>query len=812
MAERSHAPGQSEGGGGTASHTPSHSRAETAAHLRHLLETEGDAIHAHTSVSNLQRHEVFDETDDLDALRSEARAVKEDAIDRLPDLIETVREAVEANGGTVYVAENAADANAYVADVVDDRAATSTAAESASDRPSVVKSKSMTTEELELNDALESEGIEVTETDLGEWVLQVADDTPSHIVGPAMHLTREEIADLFTEQFDPDEEFETAEELTRFARDHLGERIREADVGITGANFVVAESGTITLVTNEGNARKCAVTPDTHVAIAGVEKLIPSIRDLEPFVDLIAKSATGQEISQYVTMLSPPTESPTLTFDEPDEPIGANTDAEANGSTDREFHLVLLDNGRTEMREDDQLRETLYCIRCGACSNSCSNFQAVGGHGFGGETYSGGIATGWEAGVHGQDSAAEFNDLCTGCTRCVDACPVKIDIPWINTVVRDRVNRDVEPAAYDFLVDGLTPDEESGGLDLGKRFFGNIATVAKLGSATAPVSNWLGETAPVRSLLERTLGIDQRRALPSFERHSLVDWFDARGGEGESKRRAAAGRRESHDEPTDALDRDVVLYPDVYTNYVDTDRGKAAVRTLEALGVPVSVPDLPESGRAPLSQGMVATADTQASKVYAALAEDLDAGRDVVVIEPSDLAAFQREYERFLPERSFERLRDNSYEICEFIFGLLENGADPAALSTAGGDGARIGDGNGNENENENGDNGQPIAYHSHCQQRTLDLEAPTVAVLERCGYAPRTSTVECCGMAGSFGYKREYYEVSMDVGDRLASEIEQASTDLVVASGTSCGDQLETLLDRTVPHPVEVLAPNAGP
>ncbi|PGF14995.1 (4Fe-4S)-binding protein [Natrinema sp. CBA1119] len=786
-------------------------RSQQADRIRNLLETEGEAIHSHASASNARRYETYGATDDLEALRTDARSIKEDAIGRLPDLIDTVREAVEANGGTVYVADDAADANAYVSEVV--RTGTEeNGIAGDGETPSVVKSKSMTTEEIDLNDALETEGIDVTETDLGEWVLQVADDTPSHIVGPAMHISRPEIAELFNERFEPDEPFETAEELTRFARDHLGEHIREADVGITGANFVVADSGTITLITNEGNARKCAVTPDTHVAIAGVEKLIPTLSDLEPFVDIIAKSATGQPISQYVTMLSPPTDSPTLDFDRPDDPITGDGDgaadvpsgADGTGDPDRDFHLVLLDNGRMDMREDDQLRETLYCIRCGACSNSCANFQSVGGHGFGGETYSGGIATGWEAGVHGQESAAEFNDLCTGCSRCVDACPVKIDIPWINTVVRDRVNRSGESESYDFLVDGLTPDLEEGGLDPGKRFFGNIGTVAKVASATAPVSNWLADAGPVRAALEHTLGIDRRRDLPSFQRESLVDWFEGRGGEATSKKRAAepraqrggveasskrverAGSRADADGDGAALDREIVLYPDVYTNYVDVDRGKAAVRTLEALGVPVRVPDLPESGRAALSQGMIATADRQASELYAALAEDLDAGRDVVVIEPSDLAAVHREYERLLPEGSVERLRANSYEICEYVYGLLENGADPETLST--------------------GDGAEPVAYHSHCQQRTLDLEAPTVAVLERCGYAPETSSAECCGMAGSFGYKREYYELSMDVGERLASEVEGAET--VVASGTSCGDQLETLLEREVPHPIELLAP----
>ncbi|MGM0604834.1 MAG: LUD domain-containing protein [Halobacteriota archaeon] len=732
-------------------------KSETAARIRYLMDTEGDAVAQNTRGFNAGRYESVEDLHAYEELKDEARAIKVDAIDRLPELLDTLTESVESNGGTVYVADDAADANRYIREVV-----------TAKNADRLVKSKSMTTEELEVNEALEADGVEVVETDLGEWVLQLADEAPSHIVAPAIHKSRESIAQLFNETFDPDEPLETAEELTMFARKELGELIEGADVGMTGANFIAADSGTMMLVTSEGNARKSAVVPDTHIAVAGVEKVVPSVEEFAPFVELIGRSGTGQDITSYVSMLTPPVDSPVVDFDDPDTPFSDRDD-------DREFHLVLVDNGRMAMREDDHLEETLYCIRCSACSNVCGNFQSVGGHAFGGETYSGGIATGWEAGIEGQDVAASFNDLCTGCSRCVDACPVRIDIPWINTVVRDRINREDDTSRFDFLVEGLTPDAESGGIDLDKRFFGNFETMAKLGSATAPVSNWLADLDPVRTLMERTIGIDARRDLPTFSRQSFLEWFEARGG----PRVAAAD-----------ADRSAVLYPDVYTNYIDVDRGKAAVRTLEALNVHVTVPELPGSGRAPLSQGMVATAERKAHAVYAGLAEPIDAGRDVVVIEPSDLAMFHREYGRFLAEESAARLRSSSYEVLEYVYGLLENGADAEALT---GPTRRGTDG---------------VAYHSHCQQRTLGVDGYTTAVLADLGYDVLTSDTECCGMAGSFGYKRDYYELSMDVGEPIGEQFGTETEREIVASGTSCLEHVSSLLDRPTTHPIELIAP----
>lgn len=725
---------------------------DKAAHIRRLLDTEGDSVQANTRVFNQGRYAATEDLEDYEELKDRARQIKEEAISRLPELIDELTETVEENGGHVYLASDAADANRYITEV-------------AGEADTLVKSKSMTSEEIDVNEALENAGVDVYETDLGEFVIQIAEESPSHIVGPAIHKSREEIAELFNREFEPDESLETAEELTHFAREYLGERVKEADVGMTGANFLVAESGTMLLVTSEGNARKCAVAPDTHVAVAGVEKIVPDFEDLQPFIELIARSGTGQDLTSYMSLLTPPVSTPTIEFGS-DRPL-----SETEG--DRDFHLVLIDNGRMAMREDPELRETLYCIRCGACANVCANFQHVGGHAFGGETYSGGIATGWEAGVHGQESAAEFNDLCTGCSRCVNQCPVKIDIPWINEVVRDRINRGEEPSEFEFLVEGLTPDAEPGGVPLQKRFFGNFGTVAKLGSRTAPVSNWFAELPPSRWAMERVLGIDRRRDLPKFADETLAEWFLAREGRS----------------PTEA-DREAVLYPDTYTDYISPERGKAAVRTLESLGVRVLLPDLPESGRAPLSQGMLSTAREQAHETYAGLAEHLDAGRDVVVVEPSDLAMFRDEYEKFLEADSYDRLSAASYEVCEYVYGLVAN--EPESIDV-------LSDGPGR------------VAYHSHCQQRTMGLGEYTEALLEELDYDVLSSTVECCGMAGSFGYKEQYYELSMDVGYELEDEFAEAGERdrTVLASGTSCTDQLDALLERKPHHPIELIAPN---
>jgi Fe-S oxidoreductase len=274
--------------------------------------------------------------------------------------------------------------------------------------------------------------------------------------------------------------------------------------------------------------------------------------------------------------------------------------------------------------------------------------------------------------------------------------------------------------------------------------------------------------------MEEYIGVDRRRKLPTFHRETLQDWFE-----------------EHHDTRT-SHEREVVLYNDLYTNHMTPERGKAAVRVLEALGCRVIMPEVGSSGREPLSQGMISTAAEHVHDVYGTFAEHIDAGRDIVVIEPSDLAMFHRDYEHFLPEQSYERLKNSSYDVMEYVFGLLENGADPEALA---------GPGDAQSTR---------VAYHSNCQQRTIHKEKYTGAVLERLGFDVAESDVECCGMAGSFGYKEQYYELSMQVGENLREQFttDDTSDRIVVGSGTSCEKQLDSLFDRPSQHAVELIDP----
>ncbi|HMH49859.1 MAG TPA: LutB/LldF family L-lactate oxidation iron-sulfur protein [Candidatus Acidoferrum sp.] len=359
------------------------------------------------------RREAFDEFPEGEALRDRARAIKEATLQRLDHYLGQLIDNIERRGGHVHYADTAADARRIILDI-----ARRTGARLA------VKSKSMATEEIELNEALLEAGVTPVETDLGEYIIQLAHEKPSHIIAPAIHKTKGQVAELFAKELKR-EVAADPEELTRIARVELRDKFLAADLGITGANFAVADTGTVVLVTNEGNGRMVTSLPRVHVAVMGVEKVIPSMSDLVVFLAILAKSATGQKLSSYTTLVQ-----------------GPRRAGELEGA--EEFHLVLLDNGRVK-QIGGTLREALACLRCGACLNVCPVYRQIGGHAYG-YTYPGPIGILLTAMLHGGEAVTDLAHASSLCGACLDACPVRIDIPRMLIELRnENVEHEVAP-------------------------------------------------------------------------------------------------------------------------------------------------------------------------------------------------------------------------------------------------------------------------------------------------------------------------------------------------------------------------------
>ena len=338
-------------------------------------------------------------------LRASAHEMRERAIDEQPRLLDQLQRQVEARGGVVTRCRDAAAARAAVRAILHAEGARR-----------VVKGKSMVSEEIELNAALEADGVEVWEGDLGELIVQLRGEPPAHLTAPALHLNRRQIADLFRRTFG-EEVSDDPTALAAAARRFLRARFLEADAGITGANLLVAESGSCVLVENESNIRLATSLPRLHIAITGMEKVVAHLGDLAPLLELLPASATGQKASAAVSILG-----------------GPRASGERDGP--EVFHLILLDNGRSALRADPRLRAALRCIRCGACLNVCPVFQRLGGHGFG-SVYPGPIGVMLSRALLGQrDSAHAF--ACSLCGACDEVCPVEIPLSQLILEVRRR--------------------------------------------------------------------------------------------------------------------------------------------------------------------------------------------------------------------------------------------------------------------------------------------------------------------------------------------------------------------------------------
>ncbi|MDE3154524.1 MAG: iron-sulfur cluster-binding protein [Acidobacteriota bacterium] len=343
---------------------------------------------------------------DWEALRERARQIKAEALARLDHYAVEFERQVVARGGKVHWAATAEEARAQVQRIAAARGATK-----------LVKSKSMVSEEVHLNDFITRAGVTPVETDLGEYIIQLAGEKPSHIIAPALHKSRGEVAKLFEEHLGLPYT-DDVEQLTAAARQRLREEFCAAGLGVSGANFAVAETGTIVIVENEGNARLSTSVPRVHVALVGIEKIIPRATDLAVFLTLLPRNATGQPMSSYVSFITGPRRKDEL--DGPDE-----------------VHVVLVDNGRTKLLADAAAREALSCIRCGACLNVCPVYRTIGGHAYG-PVYAGPIGALVSPYLDPQSSPPDLPFVSSLCGACASVCPVKIDIPSVLVHLRRK--------------------------------------------------------------------------------------------------------------------------------------------------------------------------------------------------------------------------------------------------------------------------------------------------------------------------------------------------------------------------------------
>jgi L-lactate dehydrogenase complex protein LldF len=430
------------------------------------------------------RAERVAELDNFPAIRDAAAEIRDRALEHLDVYLEEFERNATARGTVVHWAETTADVNRIVCELAAKYGVRKAA-----------KSKSMVSEECALNDALEAAGVEVIETDLGEYILQLAKEPPSHIVAPVVHKTRDEVSDLF-EQKHRRPRTAVIAELTREAREMLRPHFLSADMGITGANFVVAETGSTLIVTNEGNGRMVTSLPRVHVAITGIEKVVPTLEDIATLLRLLPRHATGQTITNYVSITTGPRDTPAAEGPE-------------------HFHVILVDGGRTKLIGTD-MQAMLRCIRCGACMNHCPVYQSIGGHAYG-WVYPGPMGSVLTPTYVGLENALDLPHASTFCNQCGVVCPVKIPLPDLLRKLREQQ-----------FARGLRPRSERVGLALWGWAARRPAVYALLMRVAARVLARLGGTDRRITNLPGAHGWTARRDLPAPEGRTFRELYARR--------------------------------------------------------------------------------------------------------------------------------------------------------------------------------------------------------------------------------------------------------------------------------------------
>lgn len=689
-----------------------------------------------TSLSNFQtswrttRDERFTEVD-FGEQRELMKAAKTEAIDNLDQYLDQFIAAAERSGTHIHMAATAQDANDIVRRIAAEH-----------DVKLVAKSKSMVSEELFLNDALAEDGIKAVETDLGEWIVQLRNERPSHMVMPAIHLSREQVGDVFSDYFGREISRDDVSEQVNVARDEIRDVFFQAGMGITGANALIAESGTVMMVTNEGNGRLTSSIPPVHVVLAGIEKLVPTYEDAMTQLRLLARNATSQLITSYTTFIKGPTPG-------------------------HEQHIVLVDNGRREMRELPEFRDALHCIRCAACANVCPPYREVGGHVFG-HVYTGAIGLVVTPFLHTLDDIAGPQSLCLSCNACEIVCPVDIPLPRQILDVRDMVvQQKGMKRAKKMILKGYSNPSLTNvlfkiGSKLQKPF---VRKDSYLRMRNVPVLNTQTSW----------------RSMPALADPRLADRVEATVSPSARIESKAAGMT-------------LALFPGCMTDRMYPEQGQATIKILSALGATVvNPPNLHCCGLIPFNSGDVADAKTLALRTLSQL-ESLNVD---AIISPSAscVAMMAQDYLHLFrndPEilRRAESLAAKVMDFTRFLVDIAQ--LQPGTLGA---------------------DHPREVTYHDSCQGlNALGLLAEPRYLIEDVMGDRIVELPEklCCGFGGSFSVEQP--RIAKRLMDRKLNDAEATGTRIIVTDNQGCIMHLRGGIDAEgrrieVKHIAELMA-----
>jgi iron-sulfur cluster protein len=671
----------------------------------------------------ISRAEAFKGTDEP-ALFEAIREDKENALLHNEGLYEIFRLEAEKKGVIVHRAKDGEEC----ADII-----MSIALETASRR--IVKTKSMTAEEIGLGKALKEKGLELIETDLGERIVELRGENPSHMVLPAIHLSKEQVAETFAEHRGKETPGDI-EKLVKIARRELRAKFCEADMGITGANFAIAESGTIGIMTNEGNGRLSSTLPGVLVSVVGLEKLVPGIREALRIIDAVPKNATAQPITSYVSFL-------TGTF-------------ESLATRDRKkiFHVIFLDNGRSELIKNKDYRAALRCVRCGACANVCPVYRMTGGH-LMGHVYIGAIGLVLTRFYHGIDEARRLVHNCVACGACVEVCPAKIDLPRLICRIRGDIIKEEGGGLLSSLLSAALPH---------RNIFHGALKIA--GFLQKPFESE-GKIRHLPFLLEGTAGFKDLPALaPESFRELLKKEESPDSGKGEIKVSVFSGC--AHE----------FLFP------MELIRG---VRLMRRKGARVSFPsDQGCCGLPALTLGEIKAAVKTAESNIRAFAED---DSDYIVslcpscsnhLKNTNLALLEDKPK--LREEA-ERIASKIIDFSSFLLEVLGYGRDDFIK------------------------NGETAAYHSPCHQRhgLKSVKAPRELLKTAASYLPSDKEDLCCGFGGSYSLK--FPEISGELAKRKLKSYEGIGASVIVTDCPGCVMRLKGVDGRKGQVPAEHMA-----